>query len=121
MSMAAAPLFTIDCPIAIARKFGGQHRPCVMPALGIVDAGLLQIARLHRRFHAFRDDLQLELAGQVDDAGQYRMLVIRTDADDEGTIQFEHITWKFVQIAQAGIAGPAIIQRNAMPPLPRPG
>ena len=71
-----------------------------------------------QRFHALRDDPQLEAPGHADHRGHNGRIVAAADLTDEQLIDLEGIDWKLEQIAQAGVARAEVIDRHLYPSFP---
>ena len=61
-------------------------------------------------FDAFGDDFEIQALGHADDCGGDRRVIgIHGDISDKRTVDFELANRKLFQVAEAGIAGPKVI------------
>ena len=88
------------------------QRFAVQPALGVLNAMLSQPIALAYGFHPFGDGGQIERLGHFNNVRRQRPVL---EGIDKGFIDFQRVDVQLLQIAQAGVAGTEIVNRNAVP------
>src|SRR5882672_3185670 len=91
----------------------GGHRGAVEKALDPLAARLVEDVPLLGGLDALRDDLDVEAAGESEDAhadgavarGAGQVL-------DEAAVDLEHVEGKAPEVAQAGVAAPEVVHRD---------
>ena len=88
--------------------------PSKQIALQHVAAVLQQKRGLCLCFHAFSDDIEAKITRQHDQRlGQIRPTGTGKHIFDKGLVDLDLAYWQSLQIGQAGIASPEIINRNS--------
>lgn len=90
------------------------QRFAVQPPLGVLNAMLSQPVALAYGFNPFGDGGQIERLGHFNNVRRQRPVL---EGIDKGFIDFQRVDVQLLQIAQAGVAGTEIVNRNAVPGL----
>ena len=90
------------------------QRFAVKPALGVLNAMLAQPVALAFGFHPFGDGGQIERFGHFNNVRRQRPVL---EGIDKRFIDFQRVDVQFLQIAQAGVAGAKVINRDTLPGL----
>lgn len=90
------------------------QRFAVQPPLGVLNAMLAQPVALAFGFHPFGDGGQIERFGHFNNVRRQRPVL---EGIDKRFIDFQRVDVQFLQIAQAGVAGAKVINRDPMPGL----
>ena len=86
----------------------------IKPPLGVLNAVLAQPVALAFGFHPFGDGGQIERFGHFNNVRRQRPVL---EGIDKRFIDFQRVDVQFLQIAQAGVAGAKVINRDPMPGL----
>jgi hypothetical protein len=93
-----------------SKGFGG-HWAAEIVALSLVAILNLQQCRFLLSFYTLSNNLQLKASTDIDDC-PYDIEPVRSvgHLTDEGLVNFEGVEWKFMKVAQAGVARAEVVE-----------